>query len=405
MIRCYIKPFNPDGTYATDWIEVSEDIDLNKLSSLRQKLDNDEYDVGVFGFNSLTVTFENESGKYSDVDVFQSIFRYKRSNSLFKITWHENPHLTLCGIAICGEATIDTGLDLFIGLINDDSASSDIASQKIKFKVLGKESIFKQAITPYSSLSVGDLFSEALLTVLDQKIVTDILTVSASNISVGVDITLDVITNFENLTVKEALDLLLELSNSILYIKDDVVYIESRAVHSTLSHTFYGQASLSGIENIQKIRNIKSGINNTFNFWTWADTALTSSDASSVLKNGYRKKEIELESITNSTSQQSILDDLKTEFGNPKEEFELVAIMDYDTAVLFILDKVSVDYPTVLYAADDNALPVWGTAVWGEFVWPYGEWALTIDPSTEYKIMSRTLDIKKSLITFKLKEA
>lgn len=404
MIRCYIKPFNDTGEYVTNWSEVTDYIDIGKIGTLKQELDNNEYDVGIFGYNSLSITLENESGIFSDIDATQSMFKYKRANSLFKITWSLNPHPLQCGLFVCGEGVLNDEIDLFTGLINDDSASSNINDQKIKFKILGKESIFSQEIVPYSDLSVGDLFSEALLTILDQTVITNVLTVSSGNISTGVDVTLDVITNFENQTVKEALDDLLEKSNSILYVKDDTIYIEPRTVHSALSYTFYGQAATDGIEDIQNIKNIKSGINKTFNFWTWKDTTLTSSNADSVLKNGYKKKEIDFDSITNTTKRQSILDSNKDEFGSPKQEFDLTAIMDYDTIDLFILDKVSVDYPTVLYAADENSLPIFGVAIFGEARFPYGEWSLIVDASTEFKILSRNLDTKSSLITFKLKE-
>lgn len=405
MIRCYIKPFISAGTYASEWIDVSENTDLKKLSSLKQQLDNNEYDVGIFGFNSLSITLENETGRYSDIDVIQSIFKYKRSNSLFKITWRQHPYATQCGTAICGESSLNDEIELFSGLINDESASSNIADHKLKLKVLGKESILSQGIVPYSSISVGDTFSEIMYTILNQAFITKILTVSASNISVSVDLEVDFIENLENATVKEALNDLLIGANAVLYVKDNTVYIETRTIHDDPAYTFYGQASIKGIENTQNISNIKSGVNNTFNFWSWTDTNSASVDSVSAAKNGYRKKEFSFDSITDSAKRQTILNELRDEFSSPKQEFTLTSTMDYKTIDLFILDKVSVDYPTVLFPADDNPLPIWGAVTWGDFKWPSGEWGLTIDPATEFKIMSRNLDIKNSLITFKLKEA
>jgi hypothetical protein len=403
QFRCYIKPFDDAGNYVADYLEVTEDVNADSLTNLNQKLDNNEYDVGLFNFNNLSVKLDNQDGKYSNVDVFQSIFRYKRANSLFKLTWAINPYPTQCGTAVCGKAKINPEVEIFEGLLNDDTASARIDDHKINFTVLGKESIFEKAIVPFGSLSVGDLLSEAIYIVLNQTEVTNILTVDSGNISTGVDVQIDSIAGLQNKTVKEALDNLLEESNSVLYINNNIVYVKNRDVSATLAYTFYGQASNVGIENIKDIVKMRSGANRIFNFWTWKDTALLATDSLSVLKYDYRKKEVEFDAITNSGKQQSILNSLRDEFSNPKQEFELITPINYQVLELFLFDKINIDYPTVIHSADGNPVPIWGAVKWGEFKWGYGDWAVRFRLTEFFKIMGRTIDMKNGLLRFKLR--
>jgi len=404
QFRCYIKPFDDLGNYVSDYIEITDDVNADSLTNLNQKLDNNEFDVGLFNFNSLSIKLDNQDGKYSDVDVFQSIFRYKRANSLFKITWAISPYPTQCGTAICGQAKLNPEIDVFVGLLNDETASERVDAHKIGFTVLGRESIFEKTIVPFGSLSVGDLLSEAIYIVLNQTEVTNILTVDSGNISTGIDVQIDSIAGLQNKTVKEALDNLLEESNSVLYIEGDTVYVKNRDVDADLSYTFYGQASNLGIENIKVISKIRSGINKTKNFITWKDTTLLATDSQSVLKHDYRKKEIEFDAITNTTKRQNILNSIRDEFSTPKKEFDLSTPINYQVLELFLFNKVNIDYPTVIHSSDGNPVPIWGAVKWGDFKWGYGDWATRFRLTEFFKIMGRTIDMKKGLLVFKLRE-
>ena len=121
------------------------------------------------------------------------------------------------------------------------------------------------------------------------------MTVSAGNISVGQDQVPDSIAELEETTVKEALDLLLEASNSVVYVDvtDQTVYVKPRTAAASVSHTFYGQASDNGSESIVNIQNVRTGLNRTFNFWKWKDTTTTAKDTTSITNYGVRKKELD----------------------------------------------------------------------------------------------------------------
>ncbi len=72
---------------------------------------------------------------------------------------------------------------------------------------------------------------------------------------------------------------------------------------------------------------------------------------------------------------------------------------------LFMLDKVDIDYPTVMYPAVNEDFPLYSFAKYGEAYYPIGEWSLTIDPDQDdYMIMGRTIDTTNHTITFSVRE-
>lgn len=401
--RAYIKPFLDTGAYAADWIEVTRDVDWGSLGNIQQGLDNADYDIGVYRNSNFNVTLRNDHGRYSDVDVLQSIFRYKRADSLFKITWDLNEDRNYCGATtVCGQFKLSEEMTLFEGLLNDESLAMDVASQQVTFLVLGREALLDRAIVPFASLSVGQLASAVILACVNQAPITSVLTVSAGTISLGNDQTLDNIDDLENKTAKDALDDLLMLTSSVLYIRDGALIISPRTPTAALQYTFFGQASNSGPENVQDIQKFKNGMSRVFNYLFWTDTAITSVDDSSVTKYGARSKEFNFTYFTNGVKQQSLLDSILGEFSLPKREMELTAPLTYDTLEVDLLDRVAIDYPTVYTSLDP--LPICGIAICGEAKLPKGIWSFMLTTTEEFKVIGRTLDIRNALFKYKLRE-
>ncbi|MCB0421148.1 MAG: hypothetical protein KDD61_09130 [Bdellovibrionales bacterium] len=402
--RVYINPRDDNGNL-TDYQEVTNDVDFNGFSNISENLDNDEYNVGSFKFNSFRLNLTNEHGKYSDVETVASIFRYRRGGSKVKVNWQIQDYQSICGVAIAGKAKLTPEVTVFEGILNDDATRLDIQSQKISFSVIGIDSIFNETETPYSSLTNGDLFSEALLAVLDQAKITEYLTVSASNISVSLDLAIDDVSPFENTTVKESLDQLLFSSNSVLYIKNNVVYITSRDPQGSSVKTFYGQGSQEGIESIIKISNISTGRNKVFNYWTWADTALVSQSSTSIEDNGLRKKEISFDAVTNSSKRQSILDSQKTEFSDLKQEFSIDIELSYENIEIDLLNVIKIDYSTPLISSSPGSeVPIYGLGIYGEASYPVGFYSILIDESQNFKVIGKSINTKNQVLTLNLRE-
>lgn len=402
--RVYLQLFNDSGDYSGVWTEITDDVDFDKLGAIQADLDNTEYDIGVYRANNFSITLNNSKGKYSDIGYPNTIFRYRRPNTLVKVVWEITDEQAICGLCRTDECWLSEEKDIFFGLINDEASELDVHAQKVNFKVLGLESIFQKVVVPFGSISAGDLVSEVLYECLNQTAVTDLLTVSQANITVGLDQAIDSISELQNKTVQEGLNTLLLVSNSVVYIdRDRNLIISPRTATAAVQKTFYGQASPDGSENIISIQKFKSGIARTFNFFTFEGTTLYAEDASSRTNYGTRKKEIGSDNFTDNTKRQLILNALRTEFGQPKQELSLTTFWDYRTESLDLLDRVAIDYPTV-YLDTGEELPICGQAICGSAVLPKSLWDFTMTTETNWKILGRSIDTKMGLVTFKLRE-
>jgi len=403
-IKVFIKPFNTDGTYQDDFIDITADVSEDTIGSISQKLDGSDFDTGIFQNSSFSMRLNNQSGYYNDVGSLTSVFQYRRAGTLVRVTWLFGEYEPICGSAICGEAVLGPQEVFYEGLLEDKTTSVNIETNLVTFNVLGRSSLFETVEKPSAKPGTSDTVKQGIYDILNQSEITALLTIDIDNVDPDLNFQIDDVSPFENNTVKEVLDDLLAASNSVLVIEDDVVYVKSRDASVDLMYTFYGQASPRGIENIADITNYKNGMNRTFNMWTWADTSLVARNTSSIQSYGVRKKEISYDFVTNNTTRQSILDNLVGEFGDPKIEFDLKGLWDIDTIQLNQLDKVSVDYPSTSVAVGDALLPIYGVAKYGADKYPFTEFALAIDTSERFKIIGITVDIKNQEVVFKMRE-
>jgi len=401
--RTFIIPFKDDGTYGEE-VEVTSDTNFGSISKVKQQLDQNEFKVGVLTFNDLNIKLRNEHGKYSDPTVPESIFRYRRSGAIFRLYWEIADHPPYCGVALAGDTFISETKLIYEGLINDDATKTNIRDQNTSLKVLGLESIITAIEVPFADLSIGQTLSNAIFKILDQNTITDFISVLESNISVGFNTTMDSVAHFESETGKEALDELLLISNSILYIKERVLYITGRTASADSQFTFYGPASINGLENLISISDIRTGLSKAYNFWTWKDETFNVVNSSSIASFGVKKRAVDSKAITNLTKQQNILADLATEFGDPKESFRIKVAMNYKTMELFFLDKINIDYPTVYVASEGDNIPVYEISKYDEGVYPIPESTLTIDVNRNFKILGVNISTKNQTIEFNIKE-
>lgn len=398
----YVKTLKVDGSYEADFRDITKHV--QNLGQIAIDTDSSDYQIGVYKNSNVSLVLDNREGLFSDTGQPTTIFKYSRNNSILKITYNvadENPQ---CGTAICGEAILSEEVEIFKGLLNDDSTLEDAKSEQISFSLLGYESLFANTQVPFSLLEVGDTISAIIYKCLNQLPIVSFLTIDSANISPSLDQAVDVIDSFENQTIDGVIDDLLFSSNSVLYILNDTVYVKSRAPSDSLKYTFYGQGSIDGVENTLEVKNISNGKSRTFNFITWTGTSLVFAANASMAKNGIRKKDVAFDFFTDITKQGNILTAIGTEFKNPKQELELTTPAGYGSLDLSLLDRVNIDYPTVLVPWESSALPVCGQAICGAAVLPKGLWSLTINPSKNFKILKRSIEASKHSVTFKLRE-
>lgn len=403
--RVYLKQFDDAGQYVDDWTEITEDVDTGALADIRQVIDDDQYDVGVFKFSDFAIKLRNEHGLYSDVGELRSIFKFKRNGTRVRLTWQFQDFEPYPGVFVPGDSIVGNDeVEVFEGLLSDEASEIDVKDQIVNFKVRGLESIFTTKVVPFADISNGDTVAQIIFAALDQSAITDLLTLDIANITPAVDVPVDDVSDFENKTVKEVLDQLLALSNSVFYVKNSTMYVVSRAPSAAVIATFYGQASNIGVENIIDLTNIKSGTSKMFNFATWGDTSLVSEDTDSTGVYGVRKKEFKFESITDPGSQQDILDAYVDEFGQPKTAMTLLAPLTEELLAVNVLDKVIIDYPTVFYAQQGATVPIYGISKYGDAEYPFGTWSLTILTTDEWKIMGKSIKTKSHQIEFQLRK-
>lgn len=402
MYRVYINPFDDDGNY-TGFVDVTKYVNMTSVSEITQDIDSSEYQLGVFRYPNLQLRLNNQSGKFSDVEVVQSIFRFRRADSQVKVTYSVQEEGPYCGVAVCGECFLSEEITLYTGLINDESFSTSVKNQDVTVRVLGFESVFTRNVVPFSSLSNGMLVSEAIYEILNQTGITKLLTVDVVNINPDLDQAIDSVAPFATMTVKEALDKLLVTSNSVLYIRDQFVYVSNRDATVDIKKTFYGQASIDGAEEIVDIKELKNGVAKVFNFLTWSNTSLSSTDPDSVTRYGVRKLELDYEFFTDTPKRTAIMSNIAAEFSVAKQEFILVVPVNYQRLGLNLLDRVVVDYPTV-YQQGEEPVPVCGVFEYGVGVLPSALWSLTISTDENYKIVSKKIIPRTNLIEFKVRK-
>jgi hypothetical protein len=402
-IKIYLLPFDADGVYVSSWIDITKYV--SGIGNISISIDSSDYQLGVYKNSNVSMQVNNNSGKFSDVNITTSFFKYRRGGSKVKINYDIHEYTPLCGLAECGNFFLGEEVTLFEGLLSDESYKLNAKDEIINFNMLGYEWLFSQVDVPYASILGSEGIEELLYMFLNQTTITNILTVVPGNISVGVDQDPDDYTLFENQTVDEALETLLLVSNSVLRIQDNTVYISERTAGATSQKTFYGQGSTDGAENIINLNNYNNGFHRTFNYFTWKDTTAKSYDADSVAKWNVKKKEVDTSIYTGVVKQENFLDALLAEFKDPKTEFQIVVPLSYDTIALNLLDKVNVDYPVpyVPFSPGDE-MPICGVAVCGVAILPTGLWAMNINKTTNFKIIEKNYDLKKLEITLKLRE-
>lgn len=395
---------NADGTY-TDFVEVTDDVLDNGLSPIKKVLDSNEYDVGTLKFSKFKLSLRNEHGAYSDAITAKSIFPHKRDETIVRVLWDRNEGGSDAGACECGLTFLDPPVEIYKGLIEDNSTKFSTSKQTIKFTVLGMDSIVSKVETPYASLVLGDNIETLIYKCLNQDKIKKFFYVSPTNINVKQNFICDAIESLEDRTVLETLNELLFLSGAVLYIEEDTLYVRPRDVDVASAYTFYSSSSSLGIESIIEIEGYTIGLNRTFNMFKWADTTLKVSFLDSIERYGLRKKEIESKLIlsTNAALINTILLSLVTEFGFPVIEFELTAPLYTDTIDLKFLNKIHVDYPADYLPSFDSQASLYGVAKYGEARYARQITSLFISIEDDWKIMNKTINTKKSTVTYRLR--
>lgn len=389
-----ITPLVSKNVYGTT-IDVTKDVDINDfvkengISTIKREVDNGDFDIGVFVFDSINLTCLNLDGKFSGINDSRSMFKYSRDKAKITINFFN------------GES--NTPDSSFRGIFDDRATKLNFGKNEIKFILLSNDSIINRTKVTAGVVVNGSLVSTAIKTLLQLPEIIAVLNYSDANINVLNDYVIDDGSKFDNKTVKKALDLLLSVSNSVLVIEKDTdnIIVRGRDFNSGLTKRLFGHGDNFGRENIIDIKQYNDGLQRAFN--TVVVGSISKSNLGFIDQYGDNTKSYTFDFITNPTTQTQIALDILNYWKAPKIELE-AEVKTSEVRGLTFFDLVSIDFPYRKKPANNQKLPIYGTAVYGTAVYPKIFGNLKIRPSVAFKVIGIKENTKKFLTKIKLRQ-
>lgn len=390
--RVFFTPLVSANVYGST-IDITQDVDLTDwirdLGRIRKEIDNGDYDIGIYTFGDITLTAINFSRKFNDENDEISIFPFKRDLCKVEIEFYDDD---------------GTSTTRFKGVINDDATRIDVENDRVRFKVLSQDSIFRQLAVPAGAIVTGDLFSTAIKKMLNIPSITSVLNYDASLILVDSDVVIDDGEYFSDLNIKQALDELLLASNSILFVDNtDYIRVQPRTESGNVFY-LYGRGDPYGRDNILSIKNYNTGLHRAYSSVKVNDDTVKSSTAW-ISEYGFRQKSISLDFITTESKEQTIAENILDEFKVPKEELE-VTVLTKDVLNIDLLDLVCIDYGyRVTPDGGNEHLPMYGQAEYGTAYYARTVGSVKIHPQNKWKVTQIDESAKDMTTTLRLRRA
>lgn len=395
MIRyhVYLTPKISLNTYG-DEIDISDLVNLDGVSQIKQSIDSGDYEVGVYTYDDITITANNRNGYFNTPDDVRSVFKYTRDLAKIRVKYYNND----------GAQPYEDGFFIvFNGLINDEATRVDAEKEQIKFRVLSRDSVIRNTKVDAGVISNGDLISDAIYEILQNPKITPVLTLDADDVEVDNDIAIDDGTKFDNKSTREVLNSLLLASNSVMLLDaDGVITIRSRANNETDVLFLYGPHDIKGRENIRRLFDYDSGLHRMFSAVKVNEIEVINDVFADEF--GYRQKQLTLDFITDDTKSEAIAQALVNEFGHPKVELKI----EVNTEIALewnLLDRVSIDWP-LRKTPTGNFLPICGAATLGSSVTPLPvlSGSVMIKPEMSFKIIEKIENPKEFTTVLKLRQ-
>jgi len=370
-----------------DTVDVSDYVTSGGIGSIKKQLDQGQYEIGKFIFNSISLTMDNKEGKFNEPDLdVRSIFPYQRDRAKVEITF----------INKTGAEDIS-----YKGLITDKTTRQDLNNQTVSFTLLSYDSVLKQDEIFDGAIKTGSTFSDAIQVILSTSFITSVLNYNPLDINPTIDLAIDDGSKFNGLISKSALDLLLQASNSIFLIDDDDnMIVRSRADNANTPHEFYKNDQFKR-DNIKSIANYNNGLQRMFNSVLINDTREKDQTSIDIYK--VREKRFVLNFMTDNTKESLIADSVLGTFGRPKIEMDLITDRETSTDIEF-LDLATVSKQPLITKPKQGFPAIYDADEWGKSYWAVESYDLLIFPSTEFKVIANFEDVNTFNTTFRLRE-
>jgi len=382
--KVYLTPLIQEQTYGTE-VEISDYVINSTLGNIKTGTDSNDGTIGEYMLGSFNLTCVNYCGEFNENDP-RSFFPYKRDGSKIRVTYFDS--LT--------ESTLS-----FKGLVNDEGTKANEDDQ-INIKVIELANILRKEQIGGGTINIGDLFSTAIKSLLNQPAITAVLTYDANEISVGLDLTIDSETYFANISTWEGIKALLIYSNSIIYIDNETVKVKARNYDTGLISYFYGPGDQLDRENIIKITNHNNGAHRIFNSVTI--DSYTETDTTSINWFGLKDISFEFGILTTTSKKSQVAEELVNQFRYPRIEFEMIVPTALANAVDFF-DTIGVSHPIRSRPYQTNDASLWDVAKYDTSGDTYNIdfGGFTIDGRLAFKIIERRENPSEFLTTLKMR--
>jgi len=388
-----LTPLVAKNTYGTE-IDITKDVEIDdyikqkSINSISREIDNGDFDIGVYVFNSVDITCLNSTGMFSDPMDSRSIFKYSRDKAKIVINFFD-------GLS-------NTSKISFKGMIDDRASKADFNKKEVKFKILSRDAIFNKSKVSGGTIATSSLCSVAINSILNQADIMAVLNYDPAKIVVQKDFVIDDPTKLEGQSVKDALDKLLSACNSVLTIDStDTIIVADRTHISGTIFNLYGPGDLFNRENIIELSEYNTGLQRAFT--AFESDGLEVSDMGMIDCCGSNIKSVDLDFVTNTTTKTEILQNLLDNWKIPKIELE-VKCRTKEVKDLDFFDLVSIDYPYQYKPYAGNRLPLYGSAIYGSAVYPQTIGMMKISPKIAFKIVGIREDPKDFTTTLKLRQ-
>jgi hypothetical protein len=389
-IRIFITPLSQFGDFGAE-IEITDFVEVDAIGELVESIDSTDFDFGIFAFGEIELVLDNGTGKFNDFNDSRSIFGFDRDQAIVRIVFRETTVTRDTNNVVTAATVTDT--NLFKGFVNDDSTRTDDTNENVIFNVLSRESILQRSKIALDTVDDADLASDAVFKILDQDAIEKVLNVSAANISLGNDFTIDDGSKFDNISVFEGLQDIMIASNSVLLIDtSDNILIQSRDENTGLSTIgLFGPFDEASKTNIISIREFNDGKHRMFNSILLGTDE--TSDADLIEEFGLRQKQFTIDFVTTAATLSSISTALLTEFKTPRFECEVEVDISFSKS-LVLLQKATIDSPLRVSTPTDKFMATLGQMTYDDTEEPYPQefGSLTISDKIDWKIIEKRND-------------
>lgn len=382
--KVYLTPLTYEMTYG-DEVEISDYVINANLGTISRGTDSNDGTIGEYILGSFNLSCINYNGEFNENDS-RSFFPYKRDGSKIRVTYYDS-------------LTDDTLS--FKGLVNDEGTTAN-EDDTISIKVIELANILRKEQIDGGTVNIGDYFSDAIKAILDQPAITAILTYSAAEISVGLDLTIDDESYFANISAWEGIKALLIYSNSIIYIDNETVKVKARDYDTGLVSYFYGPDDQFDRENIIKVSNYNNGAHRIFNSITVDEYNHT--DDTSAEWFGLKDINFNYGILTTTSKKSLVAETLVEQFRYPRIEFEMTVPTALANATDFF-DTIGVAHPVRTDQHNNEKMSLWDVSEYDTTgdIWNVDFGGITIDGQIAFKIINRTESSSDMLTTLKLR--